>query len=186
MYTLSQDDILENLPPRVNPEPIESHRGECREFFQHAYGAVSVILNHLDRHLGLRPGTLAALSPLDKPSATALRLLRSPAQLALDPCRIDFGGHTDIGTTTLLFNVAGGLQVLPAGSENVNENWRYIRPQQGCALINVADTLTGLDWWLTSELVASRCIASRRPGSTTPPKSRIFGSCGEECHGLET
>lgn len=142
VYTLSQDDILGNSPPRANPKPVESHRREYQKFFEHTHGAAKIILNHLDRQLDLRPGTLAALSSLNKPSATALRLLWSPAQPALDPRRINFGGHTDIGTITLLFNVAGGLQVLPVGLENTNENWRYIRPQQGCAIINIGDTLT--------------------------------------------
>jgi isopenicillin N synthase-like dioxygenase len=141
-YTLSQDDILGNIPPLSNPEPIESSRDDCRRFFQAAFAAVSVILNHLDKNLNLPSGTLTARCALDKPSATAVRLLLSPAQPVKDPNRINFGGHTDIGIITLLFNVAGGLQVLPAGSKNVDENWRYIRPQPGCALINIADTLT--------------------------------------------
>jgi isopenicillin N synthase-like dioxygenase len=142
VYTLSQDDILGNIPPLTNPEPIESSRHDCRAFFQAAYAAVSVILGHLDKHLDLQPGTLAARCALDTPSATSVRLLLSPAQPVKDPRRINFGGHTDIGIITLLFNVAGGLQVLPAGLEEVDENWRYIRPQPGCALINIADTLT--------------------------------------------
>lgn len=142
VYTLSQDDILGNVPPLANPQTIEQRREECREFFHHAYAAVTVILSHLEKHLDIQPGTLAALCALNKPSATALRLLLSPAQPANDNRRINFGGHTDIGIITLLFNVAGGLQILPAGAENTDRNWRYIRPQQGCALINIGDTLT--------------------------------------------
>lgn len=142
VYTLSQDDILGNIPPLSNPEPIESGRYNCRGFFKAAFAVVSIILTHLDKHLGLQPGTLASRCDSDKISATTVRLLLSPAQPANYPRRINFGGHTDIGIITLLFNVVGGLQVLPAGSENVDENWRYIRPQPGCALINIADTLT--------------------------------------------
>ncbi|GKZ68037.1 hypothetical protein AnigIFM60653_004898 [Aspergillus niger] len=33
------------------------------------------------------------------------------------------------------------LQVLPKGKENVTENWEYVRPRPGCALINVGDSL---------------------------------------------
>lgn len=142
VYTLSQDDIMGNIPPLSNPEPIEASRNNCRGFFETAFSVVRVLLGHLDKQLDLPPGTLAARCPLDKPSATSLRMLLSPAQPVKDPRRINFGGHTDIDIITLLFNVAGGLQVLPAGSDNVDENWRYIRPQPGCALINIADTLT--------------------------------------------
>lgn len=142
VYTVSQDDILGNIAPLHNPEPIESGRDDCRGFFQAAFAAVTVILRHLDKHLDLQPGTLAALCALDKQSATALLLLLSAAQPAEDPRRVNFGGHTDIGIITLLFNVTGGLQILSAGSKNVEESWRYIRSQPGCALINIADTLT--------------------------------------------
>jgi isopenicillin N synthase-like dioxygenase len=55
--------------------------------------------------------------------------------------RVAFAGHTDVGLITMLFNIIGGLQVLPAGVENKNENWQYIKPRPGCALINLADTL---------------------------------------------
>jgi isopenicillin N synthase-like dioxygenase len=142
VYTLSQDDIMGNVPARANPEPIESHRNDCQAFFKHAYAAVAIILNHLESHLDLQPGTLAAQCSLDKPSATAVRMLLSPAQQVHEDRRINFGGHTDIGIITLLFNVAGGLQILPAGAKNEGSNWRYIRPQEGCALINIGDTLT--------------------------------------------
>lgn len=142
VYTVSQDDILGNISPLRNPEPIESSRGDCRNFLHAAFAAVKLILSHLDKHLDLKPGTLATQCALDKQSATSLCLLRSPAQTVNDARRINFGGHTDIGIITLLLKVTGGLQVLPAGSKNVYENWRYIQPQPGCAIINIGDTLT--------------------------------------------
>ena len=42
---------------------------------------------------------------------------------------------------TMLFNVVGGLQLLPAEAENVDANWRYVRPEPGCALINLGDAM---------------------------------------------
>jgi isopenicillin N synthase-like dioxygenase len=147
MYTIGQDDIIGNSPPRPNPEPIKARRKDCQQFLQHAYAAITVILSQLDKQLGLPAGTLAALSPLDKPSDTSLRLLLShPQSVVEDDCshHITLGGYTDIGTITLLFHVAGGLQILPAGSENVHANWRYIRPECGCALINIGDTI--VEW----------------------------------------
>lgn len=55
--------------------------------------------------------------------------------------RIAFAGNTDVGLITMLFNILGGLQILPAGAENKNENWLYIKPQPGCAIIDSVDTL---------------------------------------------
>ena len=144
MYTVGQDDMLGNCPPCANPEPIESRRKDFQEFFHHAHAVIKVIVSHLDKQLDLAPGTLAALSPLDKQSDTSLRLLLSHPQEVVENHRITLGGHTDIGTITLLFHVAGGLQILPTGSENANSNWRYIRPECGCALINLGDTI--VEW----------------------------------------
>lgn len=128
VYTVSQDDILGTVSPLKNPDPIESSRGDCRKFFQAAYAAIGVILDHLDKHLDLKPGTLSSRCALNKPSATPLRLLRSPAQAMKDTRCINLGGHTDIGIITFLFNVTGGLQVLLSEYENSDENWCYVRP----------------------------------------------------------
>ncbi|PYH99981.1 oxidoreductase [Aspergillus ellipticus CBS 707.79] len=156
MYNLGQDDIIGNSDPRQNPDPIEARRSDCQAFFEHAHAAITVICTHLDQQLGLPPSTLARLSPLDQPSETSLRLLTSWPQeetITADGSdkkdndsaqRITLGGHTDIGTLTLLFHIMGGLQILPADKANVPENWQYIRPEPGCALVNVGDTL--VEW----------------------------------------
>ncbi|PWY73897.1 Clavaminate synthase-like protein [Aspergillus sclerotioniger CBS 115572] len=148
MYNLGQDDIVGNSAPRQNPDPIEAHRSDCREFFEHAHAAISVICANLDQQLGLPLDTLIRRSSIDQPSETSLRLLLSWPQTGDaevgDNRQITLGGHTDIGTLTLLFHVSGGLQILPADKDNVAENWRYIRPEPGCALINVGDTL--VEW----------------------------------------
>ena len=145
MYNLGQDDIIGNTERRPNPETIESRRDSCHEVFVHAHGVVSTVLSELDRNLGLPAGTLVGLCPLNEPSETHLRMLRTePKPGVVDYRRITLGGHTDIGAITLLFNTTGGLQVLPAGSINAPENWQYIRPQPSCALINIGDTL--VEW----------------------------------------
>ena len=71
-------------------------------------------------------------------------MLRTGAQSLDETHRIALPGHTDIGAITLLFNVAGGLQMLPAGSEDNSSNWRYICPESGFAIIKVGDTL--VEW----------------------------------------
>ncbi|KAB8216225.1 hypothetical protein BDV33DRAFT_194589 [Aspergillus novoparasiticus] len=103
-----------------------------------------IILTCLDHQLGLTPGTLSALSPLEQISETSVRLLlgHSPSSPKYD--NITLGGHTDIGSITLLFNVVGGLQILPADRENQLENWLYVKPEPGHALVNIGDTL--VEW----------------------------------------
>ncbi|OJJ47527.1 hypothetical protein ASPZODRAFT_64562 [Penicilliopsis zonata CBS 506.65] len=58
--------------------------------------------------------------------------------------RSPWGGHTDIGSVVLPFNIVGGLQILPAGNTNTSENRRYICPEQGCAGINIGDAI--VEW----------------------------------------
>jgi isopenicillin N synthase-like dioxygenase len=41
----------------------------------------------------------------------------------------------------MLFNVVGGLQTLPAGCENISENWHYIKPLPGHVIINLGDAI---------------------------------------------
>ena len=33
---------------------------------------------------------------------------------------------------------------MPAAAENTYENWRFIKPQQGCAIVNLGDTI--VEW----------------------------------------
>ena len=70
-------------------------------------------------------------------------MLRYPPQPEGDR-RTAFLGHTDIGTVTILFNVLGGLQILPPGKEAIEENWMYVRPEPGCAIINLGDAM--VEW----------------------------------------
>ncbi|RAH80124.1 oxidoreductase [Aspergillus japonicus CBS 114.51] len=155
LYSISQDDILGNRPARVNAPPIEEKRAEIQTFIREASAALGVILATLDHELGLAPGTLEKLSPLNQESETSVRLLCSPPQPTTPTedtaKKITLGGHTDIGTLTLLFHVVGGLQILPAGQDNIYENWRCVRPVPGCALVNLGDTL--VEW--TGELLRS-------------------------------
>ena len=101
---------------------------------------VSIILDVLEASLELPPGTLAALQSQDKPSGTIMRLLRCPPQ-PTDDYRTALGIHTDVGTITILCTILGGLQVLPPGASPEDANWRYVKPEPGCLVVLIADTL---------------------------------------------
>ncbi|KAH7096025.1 hypothetical protein FB567DRAFT_47775 [Paraphoma chrysanthemicola] len=59
------------------------------------------------------------------------------------------GGHTDLGTVTLLFRQpVAGLQIL--GEDN---NWTWVAPQPGTITVNLADTISHLTGgWLKSSV----------------------------------
>ena len=69
-----------------------------------------------------------------------IRMLKSPIQKP-GAHRTNLVGHTDVGAMSMLFNIVGGLQLLPPGMKNVDENWVYIRPQPGCAVVNLGDAM---------------------------------------------
>ena len=75
-YNVGQDDMLGVSSPLSNPPCIEDKRADVKAYMQQAHSIVELICSNLDRQLRLPPGTLASLQPLEKPSGTALRLLR--------------------------------------------------------------------------------------------------------------
>jgi len=111
-----------------------------KAFNVHSYEVANLILSHLDKHLGLRDGTLGALHPKSKPSRSTVRLIHCAPQPAEDR-KTSLFGHTDNGSVTVLFNIIGGLQILPPGLIDVEQNWRWVRPEPGCAIVNLGDAL---------------------------------------------
>ncbi|KAK5988497.1 hypothetical protein PT974_09980 [Cladobotryum mycophilum] len=119
LYSINQDDMLGNSPLRKNVGPIEAKRTDVVQFIRHAHSVADVILTQLDIQLGLQPGILSSLSPLDQMSETSVRLLLAQSQSDPQYDCITLGGHTDIGTIALLFNV----------------------PKPGCVIVNIGDTI---------------------------------------------
>lgn len=68
-------------------------------------------------------------------------MLHMPAQ-DLSDSDTSLLGHTDGGSVTILFNVIGGLQLLPAGLSPTDGNWQYVKPEPGCAVVNLGDAMT--------------------------------------------
>ena len=100
----------------------------------------NLIFSHLDAQLEYRVGTLASLHQSSQPSRTTVRLMRYPPQAAGDQ-QTSLYAHTDNGSVTVLFNVIGGLQILPPDLDNEESNWRWVLPEPGCAIVNLGDAL---------------------------------------------
>ncbi|KAL6716052.1 hypothetical protein ACLMJK_007014 [Lecanora helva] len=161
IYAVSQDDLLGNTSqPRPNVDLIWESQAKVQAFFHHAHSILCHLMSHLDKHLRLPPGTLSSFCPQNKPSNTLLRMLRCPPQTGLS--RTNLTGHTDVGTMTMLFNVLGGLQILPPSCANIDKNWRYVRPQPGCAIINIGDAMVQ---WSGGVLRSNIHRVSSAPGS---------------------
>lgn len=95
------------------------------------------LLEHLETHLQLPAGTLAELHRVDAPSGDHVRFNQTPP-MAYSLERARGGEHTDFGSLTILFNWLGGLQIrLP----DTADEWVWVKPVPGCAVINLGDAL---------------------------------------------
>lgn len=139
-YSVSQDEILGTTAPQANLLPIEEATALLNSFNLHSHQVAALILSHLDKQLGLRDGKFASLHLISKPSRSTVRLIHNPPQPVEDR-KTSLFGHTDNGSVTVLFNVIGGLQILPPGVADVEHNWRWVRPKPGCAIVNLGDAL---------------------------------------------
>ncbi|OGM48635.1 putative oxidoreductase [Aspergillus bombycis] len=128
VYSVAQDDMLGNTssePQLPHPGTITRKKAQTRDFISRSHAVLDRVLASLDTSLGITPGTLSAMCPPTEPSGTLVRLIWTPPSAQQPDYRqISFGSHTDMGIMTLLFNVAGGLQVLPPGAANVDANWQ--------------------------------------------------------------
>ena len=138
IYSLPMDDLLALVPPNSNPPAFEKSRPLLTSCAKHMHSIASMILTHLSTHLALAPQTLSTMHALTKSSPSNLRFLHMPPQQA-SAAQTSLMGHTDNGSVTVLFNIVGGLQVL-----DDTDDWCYIRPESGHAIINLGDSMVQL------------------------------------------
>lgn len=147
-WGLSKDDIIGNTDEAglvSMPDALAAHHALLERLVRGAHAICLLIISKIEAHLRLEPGQLTSLHRLTQTSADQLRLLKMPPQPQGDR-RTSLLAHTDFGSVTLLWNILGGLQILPPGNDDgTNENngtsWEFVRPQAGCAVVNMGDAM---------------------------------------------
>lgn len=139
-YGISKDDLFGLSTQLSSPSIIDSSRPLLKSFLTNNYELELLVLAHLEKHLALPAGALTSAHVLNKLSGDQVRILKYDPQPHQDR-RTSLVPHTDFGSVTSLFNILGGLQVLPIGAANNEENWRYVKPQTGCVIINLGDSM---------------------------------------------
>lgn len=99
------------------------------------HGYTDCILSILSKALNL-PKDLKDCNRIDQPSSANLALLNYLPWGSSDE-KIGNMAHTDMGTLTVVFTKVSGLQALLPG----NEDWSFIPPRVGHAVVNVGDSL---------------------------------------------
>ncbi|KAK3938306.1 2OG-Fe(II) oxygenase-like protein 4 [Diplogelasinospora grovesii] len=119
------------------PGPLAEQR-ELLSASIHDFHTVGLaILSSLSRALGLPDGQgFEHFHRLDEKCTTALGLLKYRKYTPTDE-QVGHIAHTDAGSLSFVFSNIGGLQVLMPGSEQ----WSFIAPRHGCAIVNVGDSL---------------------------------------------
>ncbi|TVY47766.1 Oxidoreductase [Lachnellula occidentalis] len=135
-YNLRKDDILGQCE-RLDCAPMILDNNELfKGYALHCHAVVDCMLEHLNTHLELPPGTLANLHRVSERSGDHVRLTQAPPS-TFEAAHAQRAEHTDFGSITVLFNWLGGLQVrLPT-----TEQWVYVRPVPGSCIINLGDAM---------------------------------------------
>lgn len=141
-YNIAKDDVLRIGGGKYvseHPKPIKDAHSELEAFTRACHGIAATILHSLGKSLGLESDRLPSLHNTDRPGGSQTRITYAPAYDG-DGRVITQGEHTDYGSVTVLFNQLGGLQVLTPGTQE----WKYVKPVPGCAIINLGDSLVKL------------------------------------------
>lgn len=156
-YNISKDDLLGvSRDKRGHPTVIYEQWRNLEEFATSSHNVATTILRGLGQSLGLDPELLPSLHKIDRASGDHARITWTPATAEKD--EITFGGHTDFGSVTLLFNQLGGLQVIqPECTE-----WSYVKPVPGCAIVNFGDSIVKL---LGERILSGMHRVVKAPGS---------------------
>ena len=140
---VGKDSILDPSLATI-PKVFSDRRSFLTSLIHRLHPIATLILSQLASCLDISYRTLEVLHDTSQPSATVLRFLRNPPQPSstLSPARqASLLGHTDSGSITILFAQLSGLQILPSGTVDIPANWRWVRPEPGCAIVNIGDPL---------------------------------------------
>lgn len=119
------------------PGPLDAHRSLLERLMNDLHAIGISVLRALSLVLRIPVERSLEMSHRHHCSSTsALGVLKYPRLWAESP-QLGHGAHTDVGSLTLLFCSEPGLQIL----DPKTDQWAYIRPKDGHAIVNVGDSL---------------------------------------------
>lgn len=122
------------------PQPLRAESGLLQSGVSTLNDIGITILDSLSKSLGITgKESFTETHRKGVASTTALGLLKYTTH-AVDPEKIGHIAHTDAGSLSLVFSNIPGLQVLMPHTDE----WTYIAPRPGHAVVNVGDSLQNL------------------------------------------
>jgi isopenicillin N synthase-like dioxygenase len=141
---MTKDDCLGIMPPLPALQMVNEQRDLYKLWTNACHQLCMDLFDRLDEQIGLPAGKLRSLHRINMPSTDHTRLVCTPPQPE-DDRRTSLVPHTDFGSITVLFNILGGLQMIPPDADPSEEkNWQWVKPQPGCAIINLGDAMVKL------------------------------------------
>ena len=141
----------------IVPQAIEENLPLVESFMRDVHRYTDCILSCLSKALDL-PMDLKDCNRIDKPSSANMAMLNYLPWGSSDE-KIGNMAHTDMGTLTVAFSKMSGLQAMLPG----NDDWSFISPRVGHAIVNVGDSL---------RFLSNGALASSLHRVVPPPDSK--------------
>lgn len=119
----------------IVPQVIRDSLPLFEKFLSQVHDYTDCILSLLSKALQL-PSDLRDCHRRDRPSAANMAMLKYLAWGSSQD-RVGNMAHTDMGTLTVVFSKSDGLQAMLPGFDD----WSFIPPRSGHAVVNVGDSL---------------------------------------------
>ena len=121
----------------ILPGPLDAHRSLLERLMGDLHGIGTSVLRALSHVLRLPvERSLETSHRHNRLSTSALGVLKYPQLWAQSP-HLGHSAHTDVGSLTLLFCTQPGLQIFDPNTDQ----WAYVQPKKGSAIVNVGDSL---------------------------------------------
>ena len=129
------------------PGWLSKDEHDFKETLTHGNKIARIVLSVLEKRLQLPIGSFTKMHRLNEDSGDFVRVLKySGAPDDQKDGQVGFPAHKDAMSVAILFTWLGGLQIPHPSAEvhglNVkNEDWRWVRPEPGYAIVNLGDAM---------------------------------------------
>ena len=135
---MRKDDLVGNCDPLPRHQLVDENWSLLRSYAYSCRQAIDLMIGLLEKHLELPTGTLAQLHRIHERSGDHVRFNQVAIQPFTDE-KAKASEHTDFGTLTILMNWLGGLQIRLPPAVSATEDWVYVKPIPGHAVVNLGD-----------------------------------------------